>query len=195
MSGGKPTVPKWWSDQRRSAAHERLLGSIQFYRSKWEGGAHWESSEDQPRPGFDQSLQATAPNSGQPPEWPGYDQTAALSGYQSRYNKCKENRAAFERPKVGAATSLNMRSSDAAKQHVNDEEAVKRKMVAERKVIETRQNLNERAIQRNANKKMAVEASTKLVRPRPGYVLKSAPRLTVKKGKDDWYGRKNTCPW
>ena len=196
MSGSKSTVPKWWSDQRQPAAHDRLVGSIQFYRSKWDGGAHWESSEDVPRPGLDASLQATAPNDGQPPDWPGFDQSAALNGYQGRYNKCKENRAAFERPKIGAATSLEIRSSDAAIQYVNSRETVKRSVEADRKVQETRQNFDERAIKRNANKKMAVEASSKLVKPRPGYVPRNTNQASQHPEKrGDWYGTKQTRPW
>ena len=191
------TVPKWHSDstEYKARSHERLLGSIQFYCKKNEGGAHWESSEDQPRPGLDPSLQATAPDQGHPPEWPGFNEHAALEGYETRYNKCKINRANFERPEIGAATALEIRSSDKAIQYVNRRESVNKEAQRDRKLKETRKNFDERAKQRDANKTIAVEASSKLVRPRPSYVPATLNKVATQSHAEEWYGRKNTRPW
>ena len=196
MSGGKSTVPQWWKDQRHPQAHERMVGSIQFYRKKFEGGAHWESSEDQPRPGLDESLQARAPDEGQIKEWPGYDQSAARQGYVGRYGKCKQNRAAFERPEVGTASSMEIRASDDAINYVNMRETIKRETEADNKVKETRTNFEERHVQRDANKKMAVEASAKLVKERPQYVpVDFVLGNPLPKERPQWYGIKTTRPW
>jgi hypothetical protein len=191
MSGGKSAVPQWWTDQRQPQAHERLLGSIQFYRSKWEGGAHWESSEDEPRRGFDESLQARAPDEGQEKEWPGYDAAEARQGYLGRDDQRKDNRAAFE------VASMKMpEASEAAILGVNERNEVRLREEILRESQQTRQNFEERDAQRQTNKKLAVEASSKLVKPRPGYVPIDTRQAGLQpQEKSDWYGRKNTCPW
>ena len=190
MSGGKSAVPQWWTDQRHPQAHERLVGSIQFYRSKWEGGAHWESSEDQPRRGFDETLQARAPDEGQEKEWPGYDTSEARQGYLGRHAQCKQNRAAFE------VASMKMpEASVAAISAVNERNEAKLHEEFVRKSQQTRQNFEERDVQRKTNKQLAVEASSKLVKPRPEYVPIDTREAGLQQEKPAWYGRKNTCPW
>jgi hypothetical protein len=192
MSGGKSAVPQWWTDQRQPQAHERLLGSIQFYRSKWEGGAHWESSEDRPRPGLDPSLQATAPDVGQKKDWPGYDTAAANEGYTGRYAKCKQNRAAFE-----TSSQKPVLASDEAVCYVNSREENRTRAEATRVAKETRQNFDERQMKRDANKKIGAEVSAKLIKERPQYVAVDTmqTKAASQGDKSDWYGRKNTCPW
>lgn len=196
MSGGSATVPAWWTKLKQPQAHERLVGSIEFYRNKWEGGAHWRSSED------DVSQKArvnsfTQPSHREtvsvPKEWPGYSRKDAREGYITRFDMCKTNRKAFER-----SSQKSNSPSCAAIEYAKRQREAEVGIANRKEAHESRQNYFEREQQRSQNKVLATEAS-ELIRPRPGantlHPKRTLNTTTTLSEKSDWYGRRNTRPW
>ena len=201
MSGGPATVPAWWTKIKQPQAHERLLGSIEFYRRKWDGGAHWASSEDAAASKVD-----SAGNTGDQgacgvtsqgtvtvrKEWPGYNREEAREGYLTRFQTGKVNRKAFEKasqkPKV---------PSRAAVDHARSRRGGELVRIQQQQEGETETNYWQREKQRRDNKMLATEAS-ELIRPRPGAHkphYKQISARSVSSERSEWYGRRNTRPW
>ena len=197
MSGGPATVPEWWKKIKQPQAHERLLGSIEFYRRKWEGGAHWPSSEDSAitqRLNASNAIQSSSSTNRTaiPKEWPGYNREEARVGYLTRFHTCKQNRRAFEK-----ASQKSKGPSLAAVQHARSNRSEMLTKLEKIQKQDTQNNYWEREEQRRNNKALATEAS-ELIRPRPGAVKahyeQQSARSTVS-SRSDWYGRRNTRPW
>ncbi len=195
-----PAVPLWWTKLKQPQAHERLVGSIEFYRRKWEGGAHWASSEDKAASGggggshnpgnSTQGIAAAARPRQTQKDWPGYQAASAWDGYTTRFQQCKANRAAFETSSqkgavasaAGKAAAIRQRADQLAAEVHRHEAAVTR-------------NFWERDAARVVNKTIATEASSRLIKPRTGSVKERLPARQAGGPRPDWYGRRNTRPW
>ena len=192
-----PTVPLWWTKLKQPQAHERLVGSIEFYRRKWEGGAHWVSSEDKTAACGGSSshsrgsinLAAARPRQTQK-GWPGYDANAARDGYTTRFRQCKANRAAFETSSQKSAVASAAGKAAAIRRRADQ-------LTAEmhRHEATASHNFWERESARAVNKTIATEASSRLIKPRAGSVKERLPTPQVVGPPPDWYGRRSTRPW
>ena len=201
MSSGSATVPLWWSKIKQPQAHERLLGSIEFYRRKWEGGAHWPSSEDaSATASANLSATTTASNvqgtesggNNIRKEWPGYNREEARDGYLTRSQTCKVNRRNFEK-----ASQKPKEPSHTAVQNALLQRDLKIALIQKQQEENTVKNYWEREKERRDNKVLATEAS-QLIRPRPGAVKPHYVHLSARSvgsEQPDWYGRRNTRPW
>jgi hypothetical protein len=200
MSGGPATVPRWWTKIKQPQAHERLLGSIEFYRRRWDGGAHWASSEDtaasqDPVAGNADGHGAATNASSRgaaPKEWPGYNRDEAREGYVSRFQICKVNRKAFEK-----ASQKPKEPSRAAVDHARSQRGGVLASAQRQQREDTETNYWQREKQRSDNKMLATEAS-ELIRPRPGVVKPHYQQPSARSAsseRPEWYGRRNTRPW
>ena len=206
-------MPLWWKKIRQPEAHHRLLGSIEFYRRAWDGGAHWRSSEDdskarrlkvqaQSQAGGDAAkLHGHSSKKGEKKDWPGYQAQAAYLDYVGRRHTCKANRKAFE-----TSSQKPRNANRAAVLESKTRVDAQNQALVSRMRGQASENYWKRRESAAENKKRANECK-RIIVDRSPYKAHCSTKLHQKQctpcasaaqshpQRELWYGKRNTRPW